>query len=81
MLAETAEQLGLNGVERVRPLQAHDLADSLGADQLRDVVVSCFERHLADNPLLVVIVDLIDSARFLPRHTAAGSRCRSHSVT
>jgi hypothetical protein len=24
MLAETAEQFGLDGVERIRPLQAHD---------------------------------------------------------
>jgi hypothetical protein len=66
MLAETAEQLGLDGVERIRPLQAHDLADPFRADQLRDVVMSRFERHLADDPLFVVIVDLIDSARLLP---------------
>jgi len=66
MLAETAEQLGLDGVKRIRPLQAHDLADPFRADQLRDVVMSRFERHLADDPLFVVIVDLIDSARLLP---------------
>jgi hypothetical protein len=66
MLAETAEQLGLDGVERIRPLQAHDLADPFRADQLRDVVMSRFERHLADDPLFVVIVDLIDSAWLLP---------------
>jgi len=35
------------------------------ADQLRDVVVSSFERHLADDPLFFVIVDLIDSAELL----------------
>src|SRR5258707_1139491 len=68
MLAETAEQLGLDRVERIRPLQAHDLADPFRADQLRDVVMSRFERHLADDPLFVVIVDLIDSAGLLP-HT------------
>jgi hypothetical protein len=28
--------------------------------------MSRFERHLADDPLFVVIVDLIDSARLLP---------------
>ena len=65
MLAETSEQLGLDGIERIRPLQAHDLADPFRTDQLRDVVVSCFERHLADNPLFVVIIHLIDSARLL----------------
>jgi hypothetical protein len=32
MLADTAEQLGLDGVERIRPLQAHDLADPFRAD-------------------------------------------------
>ncbi|MGY4509720.1 DNA invertase Pin-like site-specific DNA recombinase [Bradyrhizobium sp. USDA 3650] len=36
------------------------------SDQLRNVVVSRFERHLADDPLSVMIVDLIDSAWFLP---------------
>src|SRR6267143_1111863 len=66
MLAETAEQLGLDGVERIRPLQAHDPADPYRADQLRDVVMGRFERHLADDPLFVVIVDLIDSTRLLP---------------
>jgi hypothetical protein len=66
MLAETAEQLGLDGVERIRPLQPHHLADPFRADQLRDVVMSRFERHLADDPLFVVIVDLIDSAWLLP---------------
>jgi len=81
MLAETAEQLGLDRVERIRPLQSHDLADPFRADQLRDVVVSRLERHPADNPLFVVIVDLIDSARLFARHTAAGFRCRSRSAT
>jgi hypothetical protein len=66
MLAETAEQLGLDRVERIRPLQTHDLADPFRADQLRDVVMRRFEGHLADNPLFVVIVDLIDSAGLLP---------------
>src|SRR5258708_40308928 len=66
MLAETAEQLGIDGVERIRPLQPHDLADPFRADQLRDVVMGRFERHLADDPLFVVIVDLIDSTRLLP---------------
>src|ERR1700752_3679410 len=65
MLAETAEQLGLDGIERIGPLQAHDLADPFRAGQLRDVVMSRFERHLADDPLFVVIVDLIDSAWLL----------------
>jgi hypothetical protein len=37
-----------------------------GADQLRYVVMSRFERHLADDSLFVVIVDLIDSAWLLP---------------
>src|SRR5882724_1883581 len=68
MLAETAEQLGLDGVERIRPLQPHHLADPFGTDQLGYVVMSRFERHLADDPLFVVIVDLIDSTRLLP-HT------------
>src|SRR5712692_8102397 len=68
MLAQTAEQLGLDGVERIRPLQPYDLANPFRADQLRDVVMSRFERHLANDPLFVVIVDLIDSARLLP-HT------------
>src|SRR5258705_5333983 len=66
VLAETVEQLSLNGIERIRSLQAHDLADPFRTDQLRDVVMSCFERHLADDPLFVVIVDLIDSTRLLP---------------
>jgi len=66
MLAETAEQLGLDEVERIRPLQAHDLADPYRADQLCDVVMSRFERHLADDPPFVVIRDLIDSAWLLP---------------
>jgi len=66
MLAETAEELGLDGVERIRPLQPHDLADPFRADQLCDVIMSRFERHPADNPPFVVIVDLIDSARLLP---------------
>src|ERR1700758_4079437 len=65
MLAETAEQLGLDGIERIGPLQAHGLADPFRAGQLRDVVMSRFERHLADDPLFVVIVDLIDSAWLL----------------
>ena len=62
-------------------LQAHDLADPFRADQLRDVVMSRFERHLADDPLFVVIVDLIDPAVAFARHTAAGFRCRSRSAT
>src|SRR6266496_751944 len=66
VLAETAEQLGLDGIERIRPLQAHYLTDPIRTDQLRDVVVSRFERHFADDPLFVVIVDLIDSTRLLP---------------
>src|SRR4051794_1955918 len=66
MLTETAEQLGLDRVEWIRALQAHDLADPFRADQLRDVVMSRFECHPANNPLFVVIVDLIDSARLLP---------------
>src|ERR1700751_3417414 len=33
MLAETAEQLGLDGIERIGPLQAHDLADPFRAGQ------------------------------------------------
>ncbi|WP_368509143.1 hypothetical protein [Bradyrhizobium lupini] len=32
MLAETAEQLGLDGVERIRPLQPHHLTDPFRAD-------------------------------------------------
>jgi len=28
-----------------------------------------FERHLADDPLFVVIVDLIDSTRLCPTHS------------
>ena len=44
MLAETAEQLGLDRVEWIRPLQAHDLADPFRADQLRDVVMSRLDR-------------------------------------
>ena len=40
----------------------HDLADPLRADQLRDVVVSRFERHPADNPQMV--------ARMLPPHAS-----------
>ena len=36
------------------------------AGGMRDVVMSRFERHLADDPLFVVIVDLIDSTRLLP---------------
>src|SRR6202158_826887 len=66
MLAETAEQLGLDGIERIRPLQAHDLADPFRADQLRDVVMGRFARHVAGDPLFVVIVGLIDSTRLLP---------------
>src|SRR5437762_8674470 len=66
VLAETAEQLGLDWIEWIRSLQAHDLADPFRTDQLRDVVMSRFERHLADDPPFVVIVDLIDSARLLP---------------
>src|SRR5437879_2267168 len=66
MLAETTEQLGLDGVKWIGPLQADNLADLFRADQLRDIVMSRFERHLADDPLFVVIVDLIDSARLLP---------------
>jgi hypothetical protein len=66
MLTETAEELGLDRVKRIRPLQAHDFADPFRADQLRNVVVSRFERHFADDPLFVVIVDLIDSAWPLP---------------
>src|SRR5258707_4212667 len=66
MLAETAEQLGLDGVERIRPLQPHDLADPFLADQLRDVVMGRFVRHVEDDPLFVVIVDLIDSTLPLP---------------
>jgi hypothetical protein len=66
MLAKTTEQLSLDGVKWIRPLQAHDPSDPLRTDQLRDVVMSSFERHLADDPLFVVIVDLIDSARLLP---------------
>src|SRR5580692_4673868 len=65
MLAETAEQLDLDGIERICPLQTHDLADPFRADQLSDVVMGRFECHLADNPLFVVIVDLIDSTRLL----------------
>jgi hypothetical protein len=34
--------------------------------------MSRFERHLADDPLFVVIVDLIDSARLLPDTQNAG---------
>ena len=60
MLAETGEQLGVDGVKRICPLQAHDLADLFRADQLGDVIMSRFERHLADDPLFVVIVDLTD---------------------
>src|ERR1700722_4662085 len=66
MLAETAEQLGLDGVERIRPLQAHDLADPFRADQLRDVIMGRLARHLSDDPLFVVIVALINSAGLLP---------------
>src|SRR5882757_5744043 len=66
MLAEAAQQFGLDGVERIRPLQPHDLAGPFRTDQLRDVIMSRFERHLADDPLFVVIVDLIDSTRLLP---------------
>jgi len=66
VLAETSEQLGLDGVKRIRPLQTNDLADLLRADQLRYVVMSRFERHLAYDPPFVVIVDLIDPARLLP---------------
>ena len=43
MLAETGERLGLDGVKRMCPLQA--LADLFRADQLRDVIMSRFERH------------------------------------
>jgi hypothetical protein len=60
VLAETSEQLGLDGVKRIRPLQTNDLADLLRADQLRYVVMSRFERHLADDPPFVVIINLID---------------------
>ena len=42
VLAETTKQLGLDRVERIRPPQAHDLADPYRADQLCDVVMSRF---------------------------------------
>jgi hypothetical protein len=32
VLAETREQLGLDGVKRICPLQAHDLPDLFRAD-------------------------------------------------
>jgi hypothetical protein len=53
--------MGSTGFVRCR----RDLADPFRTDQLRDVVMSRFERHLADDPLFVVIVDLIDSAWLL----------------
>jgi hypothetical protein len=65
VLSETAEQLDLDGIERIRPMQAHNLAAPFRTDQLRDVVTSSFKRYLADYPLFVVIVSLIDSTRFL----------------
>ncbi len=68
MLAETVEPLGLDEVEWIRPLQAHDLADRYRADQLRDVVMSRFVLHLADDSPFVMIVDLIVSADFCPPH-------------
>src|SRR5450755_1795582 len=66
MLAETAEQFSLDRIKRIRPLQAHDLANAYRANQLRDVIMSRFECHLADDPPFVVIVDLINSAWLLP---------------
>jgi len=82
MLAETAQQFGLDGVERICPAAtARPWPARFRTDQLRDVIMSRFERHLADDPLFVVIVDLIDSTRLLPDTQAAGFRCRSRSAT
>jgi len=62
MLAEATEQFSLNRVERIRPLQAHDLAETFAR---RLVVVSRPECHLADDPLFVVVIDLINFPRLL----------------
>ena len=53
MLAETAEQLGLDGIERIGPLQAHDLADPFRAGQLRDVVMSLCSENLSSDVMMV----------------------------
>src|SRR5262249_52655697 len=67
VLAQPVEQFRLELVLRILGArEPHHVGGRVALEQGRDVAVRALERHLADDPLLVLVVDGIDARGLLP---------------